>query len=155
MQIKNSLLFVVIALLLLVYTFIGVDDQHHFIINLGWSTTLMDAKIACYLIAGLGFCFASFYAIFSKVLYSNPLIFVHVLLYAMLSAVMLLWDNNIFSMQEMVDANVYYSKGEFKDEYSNVLEWDQVYRVSFWVLLSSQTIGLLNLILGFFKSNKD
>jgi len=155
MKSTNPILIAVIAFLLLIYTYFCVDPNHYFVLNAGWDTNLIEARIACYLIAGLGFCLSVFYAIFSNVLYSRLLIHLQIALYLCLAIVLILWDNNIFSLQEVVDSKGYNTLGEVKSEYSNVIEKDHTYRVLFWVLLCLQTIGLLNLILGFFKTNKD
>lgn len=155
MQMINSILFAIIAVLLSVYTWSFVDPNHYFIINLGWNTSLIEAKMTFYLIAGLGIALAIFYAIFSGVLYSKRLIYLHVFLYLLLVINILLWDNNSFSLQEVVESQGYNSIGEVKSQYSNVADKDHAYRVFFWILLSLQTIGLFNLLLGFFKSNKN
>lgn len=155
MKFTSPIILAIIALLLLVYTYFFVDPTHYFVLNAGWDTNLIEARVACYLIAGLGFCLAGFYAVFSSVLYSERLISMQIIFYFLLVAVLTLWDNNIFSLQEVVDSNAYNTLGEVKSEYKNVIEKDHTYRVLFWILLCLQTIGLLNLILGFFKSNKD
>jgi len=155
MKYANPIIFAVLALLLFVYTFFCIDQHHHFLINAAWDSNLIEAKMVAYLVAGLGFCLAFFYTIFSPVLYTEKLVFLHVLLYLALVVNIVLWDNNIFSLQEIVDSQGYNHIHEVKGEYGNVVDKDTAYRVFFWILLSTQTIGLLNLILGFFKSNKD
>ena len=155
MKSTSSITFALVALVLLVYTYFCVDQHHYFLINAAWNSNLIEAKMIAYLVAGLGFCFSIFYAVFYKVLNSPTLVIAHILLYFLLVINVILWDNNIFSLQEVVDSQGYNTIGEIKSEYSNVIDKDHAYRVLFWVFLVAQTIGLLNLVLGFFKSNKD
>lgn len=155
MKSTSSITFALVALILLVYTFFCVDQHHYFLINAAWNSNLIEAKMVAYLIAGLGFCLSLFYAVFCNLLYSRTLVVTHIVLYFLLVVNVILWDNNIFSLQEVVASQGYNTIGEVKSEYSNVIDKDHAYRVFFWLLLATQTIGLLNLVLGFFKSNKD
>lgn len=155
MKMTSSITFALVALMLLIYTYFFVDPHHYFVLNAGWSTNLIEAKMVCYLMGGLGLCLAAFYAFFCKLLYSNRLVVIHVVLYFLLAINVILWDNNIFSLQDVVDSKGYNTIGQVKHEYNNVIDKDHAYRVFFWILLFLQTIGLLNLLLGFFKSNKN
>lgn len=151
----NSIAFFIVAIILSCYTFFWIDPHHYFVINAAWNSNLIEAKLTAYLISGLGVCLALFYVFFTNILYSNRLIYLHIILYTLLAINIILWDSNIFSLQEIVDSQTYNSLGEIKSEYSNVLDKDHAYRVCFWILLSTQTIGLLNLLLGFFKPNSN
>lgn len=155
MKYINPIIFAVVALLLFVYTFFYIDEHHHFLINAAWDSNLIEAKMVAYLMVGLGFCLAFFYTIFSPVLYTEKLVFVHVILYLLLAVNIVLWDNNIFSLQEIVESQGYNHISEVKGEYGEMLDRDEMYRVFFWVLLCTQTIGLVNLLLGFIKSDKN
>lgn len=155
MQMINSILFAIVALILTAYTSFCVDVNHYFVINAGWNTNLIEAKLVCYLIGGLGFCLSIFYAFIFNDLYSRTLVYIHVLLYTLLAVNVVLWDNNIFSLQDVIASQGYNSIGQVKSEYSNVVDKDHAYRVFFWILLATQTVGLFNLLLGFIKPSKN
>lgn len=154
MQPITPFLFAIFAVILWVYTFFCVDPNHYLVINSGWNSNLIEANLLCYLISALGLCLAVFYSFIEKFLYSRTLVAVHIWSYLALIIVVVLWDNNIFSLQEAIDAQVYNSVGELKGRYKNVLDKDHLYRILFWILLTTQTIGLVNLLLSFSKVNK-
>lgn len=148
-------LFAAIAILLFLYTFIFVDETHTFVLNAGWETNLIEAKWLFYLIAAIGICLWLFYYIFGSSLYTDSLIYFHLVSYIILAIVLILWDNNSFSLKEAVDSNAYSSVQEIRGEYQDVMDRYAVYRSLFWFFLLIQPIGLVNLMLGFIKPNKD
>ena len=148
-----NLLFAVIAILLFAYTFVFVNETHNFVINAGWETNLIEAKWLFYLIAGMGLCLYGFYYFFGSLLYSQELIYIHIISYILLAIVLILWDNNSFSLQEAVDSQSYNSVRHMRSDFHNTLDRLIIYRYLFWILLLIQPIGLLNLMLGFIKSN--
>ena len=147
------LLFAVMAVLLFVYTFIFVDETHHIVLNAGWETNLIEAKWLFYLVAGIGICLWAFYSFFATCLYSENLIKLHIVSYFIFIIVLILWDNNSFSIQEAVESQSYSSVQAIRSDYHNVMDRTDIYRSLFWVFLLIQPIGLVNLILGFMKPN--
>jgi len=147
------LAFAVLAILLFVYTFIFVDETHQFVLNAGWETNLIEAKWLFYLVAGIGICLWIFYHFFGKILYSEGLIYLHVISYFILTIVLILWDNNAFSLQEAVESQSYNSVHDLRSDYHDISDRETIYRSLFWLLLLIQPIGLVNLIMGFMKSN--
>ncbi|MGN0004130.1 MAG: hypothetical protein ACI35V_11925 [Sphingobacterium composti] len=147
------LAFAILAILLFVYTFIFVDDTHHLVLNAGWETNLIEAKWLFYLVAGIGVCLWGFYHFFGSCLYSEGLIYLHIVSYLILIVVLILWDNNSFSIQEAVDSQSYNSLKDLKTDYHDVMDRSTLYRSLFWLLLLIQPIGLVNLLLGFIKPN--
>ncbi|MCA5006658.1 hypothetical protein [Sphingobacterium bovistauri] len=145
--------FTVIALLLFIYTFVCVNETHHFELNAGWETNLIEAKWLFYLVSAIGIGLWVFYHFFAKNLYSEGLIYLHVISYLLLAIVLIFWDNNSFSLQEAVESQTYNSVEEIKSDYHNVMDRTDLYRSLFWLLLLIQPIGLVNLILGFIKPN--
>lgn len=147
------LCFAVIAVLLFVYTFTCVDETHHFELNAGWQANLIEEKWLFYLVAGIGVCLWGFYSFFAKYLYSEGLIYLHVISYVLLAVVLVLWDNNSFSLQEAVESQTYNSIQDIKSDYHDIMDRTDIYRSLFWLLLLLQPIGLVNLLLGFLKPN--
>lgn len=147
------LAFAVLAILLFVYTFIFVDETHQFVLNAGWETNLIEAKWLFYLVAGIGICLWIFYHFFGTILYSEGLIYLHVISYFILIIVLILWDNNAFSLQEAVESQSYNSVHDLRSDYHDTSDRETIYRSLFWLLLLIQPIGLVNLIMGFMKSN--
>ena len=145
--------FAVIAVLVFVYTFVFVDETHNFVLNAGWETNLIEAKWLFYLVAGIGVCLWGFYYFFASNLYSEGLIHLHIATYLILAIVLILWDNNSFSLQEAVESQSYNSVREIQSEYHQVNDRSSIYRSLFWLFLLIQPIGLVNLIMGFMKSN--
>ncbi|WP_149915028.1 hypothetical protein [Sphingobacterium cavernae] len=147
------LAFAVLAILLFVYTFIFVDETHQFVLNAGWETNLIEAKWLFYLVAGIGICLWIFYHFFGTILYSEGLIYLHVISYFILTIVLILWDNNAFSLQEAVESQSYNSVHDLRSDYHDISDRETIYRSLFWLLLLIQPIGLVNLLMGFMKSN--
>jgi len=147
------LYFAVIAVLVFVYTFVFVDETHNFVLNAGWETNLIEAKWLFYLVAGIGVCLWVFYYFFASSLYSEGLIHLHIASYLILAIVLILWDNNSFSLQEAVESQSYNSVREIQNDYQEVNDRSSIYRSLFWLFLLIQPIGLLNLLLGFIKPN--
>lgn len=147
------LAFAVLAILLFVYTFIFVNETHQFVLNAGWETNLIEAKWLFYLVAGIGICLWIFYHFFGTILYSEGLIYLHVISYFILIIVLILWDNNAFSLQEAVESQSYNSVHDLRSDYHDISDRETIYRSLFWLLLLIQPIGLVNLIMGFMKSN--
>lgn len=147
------LAFAIIAMLLFVYTFIFVNETHLFELNLGWETNMIEAKWLFYLVAAIGICLWVFYHFFIIDLYSEGLVYLHLFSYLLLAVVLVLWDNNSFSLQEAVESQSYSSVQDIKSDYHNVMDRSAIYRSLFWLLLLLQPIGLVNLLLGFIKPN--
>ena len=145
--------FAIIALLLFGYTFVFVDETHHFELNAGWETNLIEAKWLFYLVVGIGVCLWGFYNFFALSLYSEGLIHLHIALYLLLATILVLWDNNSFSLQEAVESQSYSSVREIRSDYHQVNDRSSIYRSLFWLFLLVQPIGLVNLLLGFIKPN--
>lgn len=147
------LAFGVLAILLFAYTFIFVDETHHLMLNAGWETNLIEAKWLFYLVAGIGVCLWGFYHFFGVNLYSEGLIYLHIVSYLILTIVLILWDNNSFSLQEAVESQSYSSVQDLRNDYQNVMDRSSIYRSLFWLFLLIQPIGLVNLIMGFIRPN--
>lgn len=147
------LTFVVLAILLFIYTFVFVDETHQFVLNAGWETNLIEAKWLFYLVVGIGLCLWGFYHFYGAHLYSEGLIYLHIVSYLILTVVLILWDNNSFSLQEAVESQSYNSLKDLRTDYHDVMDRSSIYRSLFWLLLLIQPIGLVNLIMGFMKSN--
>lgn len=150
---KVYLLFILIAVLVFIYTFIFVDETHVFVLNAGWETNIIEAKWLFYLVAFIGICLWGFYYFFAQNLFSESLIGLHIVLFFLLAVVLILWDNNSFSLKEAVDSNAYSSVREIKTHYHLNQDRSGLYRILFWIFLLCQPIGLVNLILGFLKPN--
>lgn len=148
-------LFAAFGVILFLYTFIFVDETHTFVLNAGWEANLIEAKWLFYLIAAMGVCLWLFYHFFASFLYTDSLIYLHQISYILLAFVLILWDNNSFSLKEAVDSNSYSSIHEIRGEYHGVMQRYTIYRSLFWLLLLIQPVGLINLLLGFIKPNKD
>lgn len=144
--------FAIVAVLLFLYTFIFVNETHHFVLNAGWENNLIEAKWLFYLIVGTGICLWGFYHFFAESLFSEGLIYLHVFSFILLAIVLVLWDNTSFSLQEAVESQSYNSIEEIKSDYRNIMD-DRtgIYRSLFWLLFLIQPIGLINLLLGFIR----
>lgn len=145
--------FAVVAIVLFIYTFICVDETHLFLLNAGWETNLIEAKWLFYLVVGMGIALWAFYHFFASILYSEGLIYLHIISYLILAGVLVLWDNNTFSLQEAVESQTYTSLKDIRIDYHEVMDRTTVYRSLFWLFLLIQPIGLVNLLLGFIKPN--
>lgn len=154
MQPITPILFATFATLLLAYTYCFVDPDHYLLINTGWTSNLIESNVLCYLLAALGICLALVYRYIGKLLFSKTLIMVHLIAYIILLLIVVLWDRNIFSLQQAIDSQSYNTLGQLKGEYKNVLDKDHLYRVLFWIFLTFQTVVLLNLLLSFSKARK-
>lgn len=152
-NIRASVSFLAIGILLAIYTFIFVDNTHNFMLNFGWENNLIEAKWLMLLIAGMGVALALFYYFFADNMYSNTLIHTHVVFYFLLALILVLWDNNSFSLQEAVESQSYSSVREIRKDYHDIADRSNYYRGAFWLMLILQPIGLVNLLLGFLKTN--
>jgi hypothetical protein len=146
--------FAVLAILLFMYTFVFVDETHHLVLNAGWETNLIETKWLLYLVVGIGICLWGFYHFFGSILYSEGLIYLHLISYLILALVLILWDNNTFSLQEAVESQTYNSVHDLRSDYHNVSGRETIYRSLFWLFLLIQPIGLVNLLMGFLKPNE-
>lgn len=147
------LLFLAIALILFIYTLLCVNETHVLVVNVGWENNVIEAKWLLYLIAGMGVCLWGFYHIFASALYTESLIYVHIITYFILCVLLVLWDNNSFSIKDAVDSNSFTSVHQVRSEYHEIQDWSSFYKSMFWMFLMLQPIGLVNLLLGFLRSN--
>ena len=123
------------------------------LLNAGWESNLIETKWLLYLVVGIGLCLWGFYHFFGSCLYSEGLIYLHIISYFILAAILILWDNNSFSLQEAVESQSYNSVHDLRNDYHEVMDRTTLYRSLFWLFLLIQPIGLVNLLMGFLMPN--